>query len=103
MGNNIKQVNKSDIKEMYDISPERLGSGGFAVVHKAIRKSDGTAVAIKIIDKRKLKQEELKMIQHEVTIMDKVNHPHCVKLLEVFDTEKRFFSGDGASYRRRIV
>lgn len=40
-------------------------------------------VAIKIIDKTQLNEDNLKKIFREIQIMSKLNHPHIVKLYQV--------------------
>ena len=47
-------------------------SGNFAIVKRAIRRSDGVEVAIKIIRKATLKPKELESIHDEVEIMNRV-------------------------------
>ena len=42
-------------------------------------------VAIKIIDKSKLTQDNLKKILREITIMRKLRHPHIIRLYQVID------------------
>jgi len=70
---------------------EVLGTGAFATVKRAVKKSDKSEYAIKIIDKAKLNKEELAVIHDEVDIMQKVNHPHCVKMFELYDTKKKLY------------
>jgi len=87
MGNSHK---REEIKKYYDIK-EKLGTGSFAVVKRATRKSDGKEFAIKVIKKQKLSAEELAIVHDEVEIMHKINHAHCVKLYEMFETSKRLY------------
>ena len=49
-------------------------SGSFAVVKRAVRKSDGKQFAIKVIKKSKLNSEELAVVHDEVEIMHKVRN-----------------------------
>lgn len=42
-------------------------------------------VAIKIIDKTQLNEDNLKKIFREIQIMSKLNHPHIVRLYQVYD------------------
>lgn len=81
---------KEEIKKYYDIK-DQLGTGSFAVVKRAIRKSDQKEFAVKVIKKQKLTPEELAVVHDEVEIMHKINHPHCVKLFEIFETTKRLY------------
>lgn len=59
---------------------QTLGDGNFAIVKTAIDKTTKNGVAVKIIDKEKLKGKEGMMI-NEIRIMRKLNHDHCVKLV----------------------
>ena len=59
---------------------QTLGDGNFAIVKTAIDKTTKNGVAIKIIDKEKLKGKEGMMI-NEIRIMRKLDHDHCVKLV----------------------
>uniref|UniRef100_A0A7S3EVM3 Protein kinase domain-containing protein n=1 Tax=Haptolina ericina TaxID=156174 RepID=A0A7S3EVM3_9EUKA len=83
---------KAEIKKNYDLA-QQLGSGNFAVVHKATcKKKDGpipfnTDVAIKIIDKAKV--EDMNDIQREIEIMGILNHKHVIKLYEIYDEPKK--------------
>lgn len=64
-------------------------SGSFAVVKRAVRKSDGKQFAVKVIKKSKLNAEELAVVHDEVEIMHKISHPNCVQLYEMFETSKK--------------
>uniref|UniRef100_A0A8C2AMB3 non-specific serine/threonine protein kinase n=1 Tax=Cyprinus carpio TaxID=7962 RepID=A0A8C2AMB3_CYPCA len=60
-----------------------LGKGNFAVVKLARHKVTKTEVAIKIIDKTRLDESDLKKIKREVQIMKLLKHPHIIKLYQV--------------------
>jgi len=90
MGNNIRKLKKEEVQKYYDIK-EKLGTGSFAVVKRATRKSDGKEFAIKVIKKSKLNAEELAVVHDEVEIMHKVSHPNCVDLIEIFETSKKLY------------
>jgi len=90
MGNSVKKLKKEEIQKYYDIK-EKLGTGSFAVVKRAVRKSDGQQFAVKVIKKSKLNAEELAVVHDEVEIMHKVNHPNCVQLFEMFENNKKMY------------
>jgi calcium/calmodulin-dependent protein kinase I len=90
MGNSVKKLKKDEISKYYEIK-EKLGTGSFAVVKRAVRKSDGKQFAIKVIKKTKLNAEELAVVHDEVEIMHKINHPNCVQLYEMFETSKKIY------------
>lgn len=48
-------------------------------------------MAIKIIDKTKLNEENLAKIFREVHIMKKLRHPHIIRLYQVMETEKMIY------------
>lgn len=48
-------------------------------------------VAIKIIDKTKLDEDNLKKIFREIQIMTKLRHPHIIRLYQVMETEKMIY------------
>ena len=56
-------------------------------MRKGRRKSDGLVVAIKCIQRHKLKHSEVENLKREVEIMREIVHPHVIGLLDVFDEE----------------
>lgn len=52
----------------------RVHRGSFAVVKRAVRKSDGKQFAVKVIKKSKLNSEELAVVHDEVEIMHRVRN-----------------------------
>ncbi|XP_026279659.1 serine/threonine-protein kinase SIK3 isoform X2 [Frankliniella occidentalis] len=65
-----------------------IGKGNFAVVKLATHVVTKTQVAIKIIDKTRLDEENLKKIFREIQIMTKLRHPNIIRLYQVMETEK---------------
>lgn len=90
MGNVVKKVSKQEIKRKYTLGG-MLGKGNFATVYHAKRKSDNKEFAVKVISKKNLKESELKVVHLEVEIMHKVDHPNCVRLYEIFETDKKLY------------
>jgi serine/threonine protein kinase len=74
----------------YRYSLEKLlGKGHFAKVHRAIRKRDGKAFAIKTIEKVKLLENprNLQTLEREIGILRRLNHQYIIKLYEVYENE----------------
>ena len=68
--------------DRYDIG-ELLGEGAFATVRRATRKSDGTAFAIKLIEKESTSADDA---EHERKILSALGlHRHIVSLVDSFD------------------
>ncbi|KAJ3392903.1 hypothetical protein HDU92_008125 [Lobulomyces angularis] len=69
-----------------------LGRGAFGIVYSAIRKSDGRKVAIKKIDKEKMRRNNvLNRVLSEIKIHSSLSHPSIIRLLAVFTNEQYIF------------
>ena len=63
---------------------ETIGKGAFSKVKLGINKLTGEKVAIKIIDKKKIKiNSENKRIEREINILKKLNHLNIVKIVQI--------------------
>ena len=69
---------------------QTLGTGAFSEVKKAMHKETKQLVAIKIIDRAKCKGKE-SMIQSEIDILKKVEHPNIVKLYDIFESPDKIY------------
>ena len=78
---------KYSFEAKYQMGKE-IGRGGFSVVYEATNKETGSVVAVKVIDKKKQDDEQLVLLQREISIMKKLDHPNIVKLYDVYDEEK---------------
>uniref|UniRef100_A0A0A9Y3Q2 non-specific serine/threonine protein kinase n=1 Tax=Lygus hesperus TaxID=30085 RepID=A0A0A9Y3Q2_LYGHE len=70
---------------------QTIGKGNFAVVKLATHVVTNSKVAIKIIDKTKLDEDNLKKIFREIQILTKLRHPHIIRLYQVMETEKTIY------------
>ncbi|XP_049883956.1 serine/threonine-protein kinase par-1 [Pectinophora gossypiella] len=93
MANNIKQIHKSKhfpIDQLvcvgnYELE-KTIGTGNFAVVKLATHVITKSKVAIKIIDKSRLDEDNLKKTFREIAIMKRLRHPHIVRLYQVMES-----------------
>jgi len=76
------------IKKVYSIG-SKLGTGGFAVVRKCKRRSDGLVFALKVINKKNLDKDDLVILESEVNIMRQVSHPNIIKMYDIFDSRSK--------------
>lgn len=90
MGNNIPKLKRGEIHKHYEFK-EILGSGSFAIVKRCIRRDDKKQFAVKCIKKSKLGADDLAIVHDEVEIMRKINHLHCVRLYDVYNTNKKLY------------
>jgi calcium/calmodulin-dependent protein kinase I len=79
---------KQGIKELYSIG-QKLGTGGFAIVRKCKKRSDGKVYALKVINKKNLGADDLQVLELEVNVMRQVSHDNIVRLHEVFDSRTK--------------
>lgn len=95
------------------ILTERLGSGTYATVYKAFRKTDcREAVAVKVVSKKTLNKTSMENLLTEIEILKTVRHPHIVQLKDFqWDAENIYLilewcsGGDLSSFirSRRIL
>nr|CAI5832664.1 unnamed protein product [Callosobruchus analis] len=68
-----------------------IGKGNFAVVKLATHIVTRTKVAIKIIDKTVLDEENLTKIFRETAILKKLRHPHITRLYQLMETNQTIY------------
>ena len=75
----------------YEIG-EILGEGSFGIVKKAVHSKTKETVAIKIIDKEKVKKDSMiENLKKEVSILMVVDHPNIVNLKEVLASKTKIY------------
>lgn len=85
--------NHSDLRVInYDIK-EKLGSGSFSDVYRAIQKTTGQDVAIKILRGYEREPEgapdrKVVRFQREMKLCSKLHHPNIVRILDSGETER---------------
>lgn len=64
-----------------------IGKGNFAKVYQVERRSDGRQFAAKVFDKREVSRDDndRRSLLYEVGMMREMNHPHCMRLEELFE------------------
>ena len=83
---------KSQMKIGSYILGETVGHGTFGKVKLAKHEFTGHQVAVKIINKQKVKDMHVEeKIQREVQILKLLHHPHIIKLYEVIPTATDIF------------
>jgi len=83
------QDSKHTLNDDY-IVEAMLGDGAFSVVHRARRKSDGEEVAVKIIKKRKVSQQDLER-EVEIWRLASSSSSRVVQLHEIYEDSKNVY------------
>lgn len=74
------------------IIEKTIGEGGFGKVKLARHEFTGSEVAIKIINKKLVKQKKMgSKIQREIRLLKYFNHPNMIRLYQVLDTTQNIF------------
>eukprot|EP01083_Nonionella_stella_P120332 360500_1 len=73
------------------ILKEMIGKGCFGMVWRAEHKRTNRDVAVKVIDRKKLKDKDDKAVVDEVSILRSLDtHPNVVNLIDFFESPKTF-------------
>ena len=83
----IGYLNFFDFYEMLD----DIGEGKFGLVKLGIHKSTQQRVAIKIIKKSQMKDNDAELVKSEIDIMKLCHHPNVVRLLDHFENAEYIF------------
>ena len=74
------------------IIKETIGKGTFSVVKLGENINTKQKVAIKILDKEKIKtKEDLNRIQREIKILSILDHPYIIKTYKISETPKKYY------------
>ncbi|EDV24975.1 uncharacterized protein TRIADDRAFT_4614, partial [Trichoplax adhaerens] len=72
---------------------KRIGQGLFAAIHEGLHIVTGEKVAIKVLDKQKLRNDFYanRHLYREAKILRYISHPRVVQLLETFETDNNYY------------
>ncbi|KAK4882130.1 hypothetical protein RN001_005449 [Aquatica leii] len=89
LSNDANIVLPNLLRQRYTVG-RMIGDGNFAVVRLCIDKHTNVGYALKIIDKSKCKGKE-DMVENEVRILRKLNHPNIMRLVDEQDTKPMLY------------
>ena len=88
---NNEKDNAKDIIGDYLIK-QKIGEGTFSKVKLGVNMFTGQKVAIKILDKIKLIEEEgIERVVRELKILSELNHPNIIKIYKIIEDEKYYY------------
>jgi Ca2+-binding EF-hand superfamily protein len=84
----IKYIKKvtgySTLTDIYEVK-EKLGNGKFGLVRLGIHKETKRKVAIKIMSKKEMNNQDLDLVKTEIEILKIGQHPNIIRLYDVFE------------------
>jgi len=86
---NMIMFNSKKFQDLYHLSKKELGSGAFGVVLRCVHRQTKQERACKVIAKNKIKN--ITHFKDEIAILQKLDHPHILKLYEYFEDAKNFY------------
>uniref|UniRef100_A0A671NYI3 non-specific serine/threonine protein kinase n=1 Tax=Sinocyclocheilus anshuiensis TaxID=1608454 RepID=A0A671NYI3_9TELE len=82
----IRVMWKDNFESFYSEVAE-LGRGRFSVVKRCDQRGSKRTVAVKFVNKKLVKRDQ---VTHEFSILQRLQHPHLVKLLDTFETSSSY-------------
>lgn len=79
----ITSSHMSKLRQQYDVG-KAVGKGGYAVVYKGTRRSDGLTVAIKQVDIFEMSVKKRERCLQEVQLLGNLSHPAVIAMLDSF-------------------
>lgn len=80
----------AELKKLYMFEGE-LGRGNYGIVYRATHMATQTAWAIKEMRKPEPGHPRWKLLDNEIEILQKVDHPNIIHMREVFHTAQRMY------------
>ena len=81
----------NDQVQQYEFEEKELRSSPVCAVKVATHKVSGTKAAMKVINKRNLKESKQSQYYHEASVMSLCKHPNVVKFMESFETKDEVY------------
>jgi len=79
-------VGYSNISDFYAIQ-NVIGKGKFSVVSSAIHKKSGKKVAVKIVQKEAMNEQDMELLFREIEILKLCQHVNIIRLLDIFESK----------------
>ena len=79
-------IGYSKLTDFYDVK-ETIGKGKSGIVKTAYHKKTGKRVAVKVMAKKEMTQQDIELQRREVEILKMCQHPNIIRLLDLFENE----------------
>ena len=86
----FKMIN--NIKQRY-IFGRILGKGAYGRVRKCKHKDTGKSLAIKIMDKKSIINEEIckELLENELSLLAEKSHPNLIRIIDLLEDKKNYY------------
>lgn len=85
-----KRMKPIKFESNYTIN-QRIGIGAFSTVYQCTKKKTNQLFALKMINKKFMKKEELVLIYREITILRDIKHDNIVCLHDIFENNMKTY------------
>jgi hypothetical protein len=82
-----KATGYQNLTDIYDVK-EKLGNGKFGLVRLGIHKETYRRVAVKIMNKREMSNQDLELVKTEIDILKICQHPNIIRLFDIFENNE---------------
>lgn len=79
-----KAIGCSNLTDKYEIK-QKLGKGKFGLVRLGIHKETDRKVAIKIMSKKEMTNQDLELVKTEIEILKVCQQPNIIRLYDIFE------------------
>lgn len=83
-------ITERKIEDDFDFVKD-LGSGAFSVVKLAKNKKTGAKRAVKIVDKIAVGIEKKEMLDREIDILRRIQHPNIISITDIYETPEYLY------------
>lgn len=79
-----RAIGYSSLTDKYEVR-QKLGKGKFGLVRLGIHKQTERKVAIKIMNKKEMNNQDLELVKTEIEILKVCQQPNIIRLYDVFE------------------
>lgn len=81
-----RAIGYEDLYEIYDVK-DKIGSGRFGLIRVGIHKAKNRGVAIKIMNKKDMSNQDYINAKNEIDILKAIKHPQILQLYDIIENE----------------
>lgn len=85
-----RAIGYEDLYEIYDVK-DKIGNGRFGVIRVGLHKTKNRDVAIKIMNKKDMSNEEYENVKNEIEILKIIKHPNIIQLYDIIENDEYIY------------